>query len=156
MVLYGQNQLVDIHQLNWPGSMRVQREVQQREGVMDLSNALAAAEGQTVQPGDFNSGTQRTSAASPMASPQPAAPQPAPQPAAGQPVPQPAPAQPIGPRSGVPQPQPAAPSAGQPRGPAPASPSPGQPAMGAAASPAPAGPWTLRSQLQQIGFDTSQ
>ena len=28
--------------------------------------------------------------------------------------------------------------------------------MGAAASPVPAGPWTLRSQLQQIGFDTSQ
>lgn len=130
--------------------------------IMDLNGALAAAEGQTVHPGDFNVGTQRTSAAAPLAggsggqpTPQPAAAQPGQPGVAGTPQPapagagQPGAARPGSPAGGQPQPRPAAPTAGQQPGAGFGVPSPAQPAAGAAAST----PWSLRQVAQEFGFD---
>lgn len=133
---------------------------------MDLNGALAAAEGQTVQPGDFNVGSPRVTPTAPLAGGTSAGgqgPQPAP---AVQPVqpgvsghPQPAPAnagqpgasRPGSPAGGQPQPRTAAPFAGQQPGAGQAVPLTAQPAAGAAAST----PWSLRQVAEQFGFDPS-
>jgi hypothetical protein len=132
---------------------------------MDMTEALNAAAGQTVQPGDFNVGTQRTTPSAPLASGSGSGsgPAPAPQPAAAQPGspggPAPAPAggqpgaaRPGSPAGGQPQPRPAAPFAGQQPASGQAVSPPGQPAAGAAAST----PWSLRQVAQELGFDPAQ